>query len=67
MQNIVFVIVDIGDTGRQSDGSIYNNGNIGYSIENSLLGIPKDTGLKIATVYYLMFSRLMMPLDSSVI
>ena len=44
--NYRFIMVDIGDTGRQSDGSIYNNGNIGYAIENNLLGIPKDSRLK---------------------
>eukprot|EP00112_Aurelia_sp_Birch-Aquarium-sp1_P018164 Seg4296.2 transcript_id=Seg4296.2/GoldUCD/mRNA.D3Y31 product="putative nuclease HARBI1" protein_id=Seg4296.2/GoldUCD/D3Y31 len=38
-----FTMVDIGDTGRQSDGSVYNNGNVGYAIENNLLGIPKDS------------------------
>ena len=44
--NYRFIMVDIGDTGRQIDGSIYNNGNIGYAIENNLLGIPKDSRLK---------------------
>ena len=44
--NYHFIMVDIGDTGSQSDGSIYNNSNIGYAIENNLLGIPKDIRLK---------------------
>ena len=39
-------MVVIRDTGRQSDGSVYNNGNVGYAIENNLLGIPKDSRLK---------------------
>ena len=39
-------MVDIRDTGRQSDSSIYGNCNFGYSIENNLLGIPKDNRLR---------------------
>ena len=39
-------MVDIGDAGRQSDGSVYNNGNVGYAIENNLLNIPKDCKLQ---------------------
>ena len=41
-----FVMVDVGDTGRQSDSSVYNNGNVGYAIENNLLGIPKDSKVR---------------------
>ena len=41
-----FQMVDIGDSGRQSDGSVYHNGNIGYSIENNKLNLPKDRKLK---------------------
>ncbi|XP_057310637.1 uncharacterized protein LOC130648602 [Hydractinia symbiolongicarpus] len=40
-----FLMVDIGDTGRQSDGSVYGNSNLGYSIENNLLNIPKASKL----------------------
>ena len=29
-----FTIVDIGDSGRQRDGSVYANSNLGYAIEN---------------------------------
>ena len=36
-----FLLVDIGDSGRQSDGSVYNNSHLGHAIENNLLGIPK--------------------------
>lgn len=36
-----FILVDIGDTGRQSDGSVYNNSNLGYAIDNNLLNLPK--------------------------
>lgn len=35
-----FILVDIGDTGRQSDGSVYNNSNLGYAIDNNLLNLP---------------------------
>ena len=34
-------IVDIGDTGRQSDGSVYANRYLGCAIENNLLKIPR--------------------------
>ena len=36
-----FIMVDIGDSGRQSDGSVYNNSHLGYAIENNTLNIPK--------------------------
>lgn len=35
-----FILLDIGDTGRQSDGSVYNNSYLGYAIENNLLNLP---------------------------
>ena len=38
--NYQFTLVDIGDTGRKSDGSVYNNSHLGYAIENNLLHIP---------------------------
>ena len=34
-------MVDIGDPGRQSDGSVYHNSLLGYAIENNVLNIPK--------------------------
>lgn len=45
-----FTLVDIGDSGRQSDGSVYANGNIGYAIENNLLGIPGPAKLPLSNV-----------------
>ena len=36
-----FLLVDIGDSGRQSDGSVYNNSQLGHAIEHKLLNIPK--------------------------
>ncbi|CAB3989267.1 Hypothetical predicted protein [Paramuricea clavata] len=35
-----FILVDVGDSGRQSDGSVYNNCYLGYAIENNLLNLP---------------------------
>lgn len=40
-----FLLVDIGDHGRQSDGSVYHNSNLGYAIENNLLSIPQASKL----------------------
>lgn len=36
-----FTLVDIGDSGRQSDGSVYNNSHLGHAIEQNLLNIRK--------------------------
>ena len=36
-----FLLVDIGDSGRQSNGSVYNNSHLGHAIENNLVDIPK--------------------------
>ena len=30
-----FTLVDIGDIGRQSDGSVYGSSHLGYAIENN--------------------------------
>ena len=35
-----FLLVDVGDAGRQSDGSVYTNSHLGYAIDNNLLNIP---------------------------
>ena len=35
-----FLLVDGGDAGRQSDGSVYTNTHLGYAIDNNLLNIP---------------------------
>ena len=40
-----FILVDIGDSGRQNDGSVYNNSYLELAIENKRLGIPKDSHL----------------------
>ena len=44
-----FTLVDIGDSGRQSDGSVYANSNLGYAIENKLLNIPPDAKITGST------------------
>ena len=38
--NYEFAMVDIGDSGRQSDGGVYANSKLGYAIENDILNIP---------------------------
>ena len=39
-------MVDIGDSGRQSDGSVHTNSQLGYAIANILLNIPKEEMLR---------------------
>ena len=41
--NYKFTLVDIGDSGRQSDGSVYANSNLGHAIENNSLNFPRDS------------------------
>ena len=36
-----FTLVDIGDTGRQADSSVYANSYLGCAIENELLNVPE--------------------------
>ena len=38
-----FLLVDVGDAGRQSDGSVYNNSHLGYAIDNNILNLPNPT------------------------
>ena len=40
-----FTVVDIGDSGRQSYGSVYANSNLGYAIENKELKLPGEKKL----------------------
>ena len=40
-----FTLVDIGDIGRQSDGSVYGSSHLGYAIENNKLNVPSPTKL----------------------
>ena len=38
-----FILVDIGDNGRQSDKSVYNSSQLGFAIKNNMLKIPEDS------------------------
>ena len=40
-----FTLVDIGDIGRQSDGSVYSSSHLGFAIENDQLNIPSQAKL----------------------
>ena len=40
--NYEFLVVDIGDAGRQSDGSVYSNSDLGYAIDENLLNFPAE-------------------------
>ena len=40
--NYRFTMADIGDSGRQSDGSVYANSHLRFGIENSKISILKD-------------------------
>ena len=40
-----FTLVDIGDIGRQSDGSVYGCSHLGFGIENNQLNIPNPAKL----------------------
>ena len=42
---MLFLLVDIGDFGRQSDDSVFHNDNLEYAIENNLLNIPQSSKL----------------------
>ncbi|CAB4001870.1 Hypothetical predicted protein [Paramuricea clavata] len=41
-----FTLVDIGDTGRQADGSVYTNSYLGRAIQNDLLNFPQPEALE---------------------
>ncbi|XP_065057703.1 uncharacterized protein LOC135685641 [Rhopilema esculentum] len=53
--NHQFILVDIRDTGRESDGSVYANRHLGYAIENNLLNMQRDSkvGNKILPYVFL--------------
>ena len=36
-----FTLIDIGEAGRQSDGGVFSNSNLGYAIVNDLLDFPE--------------------------
>ena len=43
--NYRFILVDIGEAGRQSDGGVFGNTNIGYCINNDKLPLPNPRPL----------------------
>lgn len=45
-----FILVDIGDSGRHSDGGILFNSEIGRRLESNLLGIPAPSKLKQSSI-----------------
>ena len=57
-----FTLVDIGDTGKQSDDSVYTNSHLGYAIEYGRLNIPQSSNLHSLKEHFRMFSLEMMPL-----
>ena len=50
-----FTLVDNGDSGRHSDGSVYANSKLGHAIENNSLNIPRESrvGSKILPYVFL--------------
>ena len=44
-----FILIDIGDSGRQSDGGVFANSNLGYAMDQNLLNIPEPRPLKGTT------------------
>ena len=44
-----FIVVDIGDTGRQSDGSVYANSFLGNAIQLNILKLPTDGNMPIGS------------------
>jgi len=38
-----FTLVDIGEAGRQSDGGVYKNSNLGFAIDNNTINRPPPT------------------------
>ena len=38
--NYEFILLDVGDNGRQSDAGVYTNSKIGFAIDNNLLDFP---------------------------
>ena len=50
--NYRFLLVDIGEAGRQSDGGVLSNSNLGYSITNKLLDFPEPSQIKMSDETY---------------
>ena len=51
-ENYRFTIVDIGEAGRQTDGGVFSNSNLGLSILKNLLPVPKPRKLDSTGTLY---------------
>ncbi|XP_057308122.1 uncharacterized protein LOC130646008 [Hydractinia symbiolongicarpus] len=47
--NYEYILVDIGDAGRQSDGGVFASSHLGHAMEENLLNIPKSRPLRITS------------------
>lgn len=45
-----FLLVDIGDSGRQSDGGVFSNGNIGHAVNENLLNLYLNQDSSMGTI-----------------
>ena len=50
-----FTLVDIGQAGRQSDGGVYKNSNLGYAINQNLLNVPTPSNMSSEGKYPYVF------------
>ena len=50
--NYEFTMVDIGDSGRQSDGGVFAASKLGFAMDNDQLGLPKPRILPGTTTYF---------------
>ena len=55
-------LVDIGDSGSQSDGSVFANSFLSHAIENDMLNIPELSPLPNSETVYLLCLWVMMHL-----
>ena len=51
-ENYRFTMVDIGEAGRQSDGGVFSNSNLGNSILKNLLPVPRSRKLDSTGTLY---------------
>ena len=54
-----FTVVDIRDSGRQSNDTVYANSNLGYTIENKQLKLPGEKKKDILKEFYHMYLQVM--------
>ena len=50
--NYEFILIDIGDTGRNSDGGVFANSDIGVAMEENLLNIPGPEEIQNSGVHF---------------